>query len=163
MTVGRGASFEQVGPDAYRVDPASREDMARLLRARPGACDGAVFLWPLDAPALAEAAGPAVAQAALLGGALHLTQALLHGGPGARLWLATRGAQPAGGAAPILPRPQSGASASPLRWSTPSSASSSPTSTPRRTRTRPPSSSASCCAATSPRWRCAARAGWARA
>ncbi len=106
--VHRGERFAQTGPDRYTVAPAARDDFARLLGAEPQAAgspaqegwDGVVYLWPLDAPALAAQGGaPADVLETLLGGALHLAQALLSAGAESRLWLATRGAQPVGGAA----------------------------------------------------------------
>jgi len=99
----RGGAFAKVGPGRFQVQPGSRADLARLLRERLDSAqegwDGVVYLWPLDAPGLADGADPAVGQATMLGGALHLAQALVGEGGGTRLWLATRGAQAAGGVA----------------------------------------------------------------
>ncbi|WP_129674294.1 type I polyketide synthase [Candidatus Chloroploca sp. Khr17] len=80
------------------------DELAQLLHESSGpdqdSWDGMVYLWPLDAPAFAEGSANLVAdQQALLGGALHLAQAMLREGVNSRLWLATRGGTPAGATA----------------------------------------------------------------
>nr|VFJ66691.1 MAG: Acyl transferase domain-containing protein [Candidatus Kentron sp. DK] len=60
---------------------------------------GIVFLWALDAPDGPEltARALAAAQHLVLGGALHLVQALIEQGKDAKLWLVTRNAVTTGG------------------------------------------------------------------
>jgi acyl transferase domain-containing protein len=83
-----------------RAVDGSAEALRALLREEAGRdgrpLRGVVYLWGLDA-AGAGAADPAQPQALACGGALHLVQALAHEGLGPRLWLVTRGSQPAGG------------------------------------------------------------------
>jgi NAD(P)-dependent dehydrogenase (short-subunit alcohol dehydrogenase family)/SAM-dependent methyltransferase/acyl carrier protein len=95
-----GASFADHGEGRYTVDAADRRDFERLFgEAIDGELDGMVYLWALDVPpAEADAeAGAVASQEVACSGALHLIQAAAaatgHGSP--RLWLVTRGAQPA--------------------------------------------------------------------
>ncbi|AUX44867.1 uncharacterized protein SOCE26_063370 [Sorangium cellulosum] len=115
--VVRGASYGRLSRDRLCVDPARREDLARLLaevlESGGGPLRGIVHLWSLDAPA-PEAPEAALAAAATLGcGLLHLVQALSRARrPGLpRVWLATRGAAPVGeaqGAVGLLQAPMVG-------------------------------------------------------
>ncbi|WP_239651188.1 type I polyketide synthase [Mycobacterium sp. UM_Kg27] len=96
--------IERVSADSYRVDPARPEHFAELLRAAFGGdrphCRGVVHLWNLLAAAAADTTEESLATATDLGSlsVVHLIQALtLAGWPESpRLWLVTRGAQPAG-------------------------------------------------------------------
>ena len=108
VLVEPGADYGRLGPDSYRVDPQQPDHFRRLLsdafgRDRPP-CRGVVHLWslrtaPTDALESATTLGPV--------SALHLLQALSSAGWTAapRLWLVTRGTQPAdstdAGAAPL--------------------------------------------------------------
>ncbi|MGB3522584.1 MAG: beta-ketoacyl reductase, partial [Mycobacterium sp.] len=98
------AEIERVSADSYRVDPARPEHFAELLRAAFGGdrphCRGVVHLWNLLAAAPADTTEESLATATDVGSlsVVHLIQALtLAGWPESpRLWLVTRGAQPAG-------------------------------------------------------------------
>ena len=99
-----GESEGGVGTEPWRVDPAQPESMRQLLAAALGAdrppCRGIVHLFSLDAQAAEDAPASALEAAQTLSclSALHLVQALQSAGlkPPPRLWLVTRGAQPAG-------------------------------------------------------------------
>ncbi|UVO13601.1 type I polyketide synthase [Mycobacterium sp. SVM_VP21] len=98
------AEIERVSADSYRVDPARPEHFAELLRAAFGGdrphCRGVVHLWNLLAAPPADTTEASLATATDVGSlsVVHLIQALtLAGWPESpRLWLVTRGAQPAG-------------------------------------------------------------------
>ena len=84
------------------VDPARPESLQQLveeLAASDTPCRGIVHLWSLDAPTALDDLDEATLLPTV-GGALHVAQALAASAPGAgeipRLWLVTRGAQPAG-------------------------------------------------------------------
>ncbi len=89
---------------AYGLDPEQPEHFQRLLEAvlDPEAppCLGVVYLWGLDAPSPEPTDGAALeaAQAAGVGGVMRLLQPLaaFESTEGPRLWIVTRGAQPAG-------------------------------------------------------------------
>ena len=90
---GAGRAIE---PGDLRLDPSRPDDFRRAIG--DGSYQGSVNLWPLDVH-LGPDATPAEIEAGQVlgsGGALHLAQALaaLGGARPARLWLATRGAQP---------------------------------------------------------------------
>ncbi|TSC24496.1 SDR family NAD(P)-dependent oxidoreductase [Corallococcus sp. Z5C101001] len=104
-----GERFEQLAPDAFRVDPSNPADLRRLVEfaqaaptgdTAPMQLGGVVQLWSLGA-APAEALDEALLEAAALrsyAGTLHLVQALARtpiATPPA-LWLVTRGAVPVG-------------------------------------------------------------------
>ncbi|WP_434084900.1 beta-ketoacyl reductase [Mycolicibacter heraklionensis] len=98
------AEIERVSADSYRIDPARPEHFAELLRAAFGGdrphCRGVVHLWNLLAAPPADTTEESLATATDVGSlsVVHLIQALtLAGWPESpRLWLVTRGAQPAG-------------------------------------------------------------------
>jgi acyl transferase domain-containing protein/acyl-CoA synthetase (AMP-forming)/AMP-acid ligase II/acyl carrier protein len=98
------AEIERVSADSYRIDPGRPEHFAELLRAAFGGdrphCRGVVHLWNLLAAPSAETTPESLETAAVLGtlSVVNLIQALtLAGWPESpRLWLVTRGAQPAG-------------------------------------------------------------------
>ena len=98
------AEIERVSADSYRVDPARPEHFAELLRAAFGGdrphCRGVLHLWNLLAAPPADTTEESLATATDVGSlsVVHLIQALtLAGWPESpRLWLVTRGAQPAG-------------------------------------------------------------------
>ncbi|MGV0731662.1 SDR family NAD(P)-dependent oxidoreductase [Mycolicibacter sinensis] len=93
------AEIERVSADSYRIDPDKPEHFAELLRAAFGGdrppCRGVVQLWNL-----LVSDDESLDTATTLGSlsVIHLIQALtLSGWPESpRLWLVTRGAQPAG-------------------------------------------------------------------
>ncbi|MEB3051363.1 type I polyketide synthase [Mycolicibacter sp. MYC123] len=95
------AAMERISADSYRVDPARPEHFAELLRAAFGGdrppCRGVVHLWNLLAGPESLASLETAADIGSLS-VVHLLQALtLAGWPESpRLWLVTRGAQPAG-------------------------------------------------------------------
>ena len=82
----------------FQLDALAPQDFAHLLaEAFDGRdCAGVVHLWSLDSGARTDLS--AIAQGKVLGCAsvLHLVQALGKSAQAPRLWLATRGAQPAG-------------------------------------------------------------------
>lgn len=98
------AEIERVTADSYRIDPARPEHFAELLRAAFGGdrptCRGVLHLWNLLAAAPAETTEESLAAATSVGtlSVVHLIQALTQAGwpESPRLWLVTRGAQPAG-------------------------------------------------------------------
>ena len=98
------AEIERVTADSYRIDPARPEHFAELLRAAFGGdrppCRGVVHLWNLLAAPTAETTDESLELATTLGSlsVVHLIQALTLAGwsQAPRLWLVTRGAQPAG-------------------------------------------------------------------
>ena len=98
-----GAVFSRTA-EGWEIDPRRPEDFRRLLAeaAAGGALPaGILYLWGLeDSPR--ETAGLSAYQALVCGGALHLVQACasLEAGQAPRLWLVTRGAQPAAGQGP---------------------------------------------------------------
>ncbi len=104
VVVTRGESYARMDSGHYRVNPQRPEDLRRLLAEvlapdRPR-CRAVVHLWSLDAP-LAQAATVAsleTAQTLGCGSALQVVQELarIEGRDVPRLWLITRGAQPAG-------------------------------------------------------------------
>lgn len=100
------AEIERLTADSYRVDPTRPEHFGQLLRAAFGGdrppCRGVVHLWNLLAAPSAQTDCGSLESATTLGSlsVVHLVQALtLAGWPESpRLWLVTRGAQPAGAA-----------------------------------------------------------------
>ncbi len=109
----RGASCVMVSPanasfalerGGYRLDPADPGGFRRLfenvLGREPRPLRGVVHLWSLDSalPAEATVADLDAAQRLGCGSVLHLVQALVEtvGEKPPRLWLVSRGAQPAG-------------------------------------------------------------------
>jgi acyl transferase domain-containing protein/predicted O-methyltransferase YrrM/acyl carrier protein len=103
VIVQPGSAFRRAAEDDYRIDASSGPDYERVLREGAAAWCGVVYLWALDAT-VDDAAGEADvlrAQEHAVGGALTLVQSLVrsHAAGAARaprLWLVTRGAQPAG-------------------------------------------------------------------
>jgi acyl transferase domain-containing protein/acyl carrier protein len=91
-----GETDGQLAPDCFVLPPHDRAAMESVLRRCPDSSD-VVYLWPLDAHESHDT--PPGSQAMLLGGALHLAQALVAEGAGRRLWLITRGAQAVQGTA----------------------------------------------------------------
>ena len=102
--VSQGTEYKFAGQGRAALDPLRVEDFTRLLSdalgAHKGPLRGVVNLWPVDEEIAVETTPLQweAAQARLGGGVLHATQAFLslqpaNISPGARLWLATRGAQ----------------------------------------------------------------------
>jgi acyl transferase domain-containing protein len=94
-TVARtGSGFAEVGTRRFGFDPARPDDLRRLLAAATteGPLDGVVYLIGLDE----TEAGPAAAVEHSCRGALHLVRELVAETASPRVWLVTRGAQPAG-------------------------------------------------------------------
>jgi acyl transferase domain-containing protein/acyl carrier protein/short-subunit dehydrogenase len=102
---GLGRGLEATADGSWALDPSAPEAFAALLRQAFGErrrCRGVVHSWSLDCPPPDETA-PAAPESAVglgCGSALHLIQALTRTGwrDMPRLWLITRGAQPAGSA-----------------------------------------------------------------
>jgi acyl carrier protein len=98
------AEIERVSADSYRLDPGRPEHFGELLRAAFGGdrppCRGVVHLWNLLDASPANTGIESLETATTVGtlSVVHLIQALtLAGWPESpRLWLVTRGAQPAG-------------------------------------------------------------------
>ena len=109
LNVRRGAAYaanENHGAD-FQIEPTHFDDFVRLLHESGIGQDAAnhadiAYLWPLAHAATPPLDGEHIMEyeAWLLGGALHLARALAASGAHARLWIVTRGAQPAGGIAP---------------------------------------------------------------
>ena len=104
VVVRHAGTSSPAGAGGYRLDPADPVGFRRLVedvaRREGRPLRGVVHLWSLDAAASAEASVAALDAAQRLGcgSVLHLVQALAAaaGDPPPRLWLVTRGAQPAG-------------------------------------------------------------------
>ncbi len=104
VLVSRGVTDPAVEADHWRIDPERPDDLPRVIREHLGAAGppwrGAVHLWALDegSPDEPTAASLAGAQARACGSVLSLVQALATSRPAGspRLWIVTRGAQPAG-------------------------------------------------------------------
>lgn len=102
------AEIERVSADSYRIDPAKPEHFGELLRAAFGGdrppCRGVVHLWNLLAASPADTSVESLKTAVDVGSlsVVHLIQALTMAGwaESPRLWLVTRGAQPAGETGP---------------------------------------------------------------
>jgi acyl transferase domain-containing protein/NADPH:quinone reductase-like Zn-dependent oxidoreductase/acyl carrier protein len=101
-----GERYSCSQPDRFCLNPAQPEDFHRLLREVMGGEQtnwrGIVHLWSLDGSPAAPAGADALEATQLVtcGSVLHLVQALatLDAAMPPRLWLVTRGAQPAGSA-----------------------------------------------------------------
>ena len=100
VRVRKGAAFAEAA-DGFVLDPASLDDLPRVLRAS-GGIGHAVHLWALDARDSSSTALPGLQEdeRVFCGSALELVKALAAAGgsPAPRLHLVTRGAVPAGGA-----------------------------------------------------------------
>jgi myxalamid-type polyketide synthase MxaE and MxaD len=104
ILVARGESYERTDSSHFRVRPERPEDVRQLLEAVLAAdqpiCRGIVHLWSLDARPPTETTVASLEEVQTLGcrNVLGLVQELArverHHFP--RLWLITRGAQPAG-------------------------------------------------------------------
>ncbi|MGO9606246.1 MAG: beta-ketoacyl synthase N-terminal-like domain-containing protein [Candidatus Binataceae bacterium] len=104
IVVNRGESYERTDGDHFRIRPERPEDMRRLLDAVFAAdqpiCRSVVHLWSLDGGRSEEISVTSLETAQTLGcgTALQLVQEIArverHYSP--RLWMITRGAQPAG-------------------------------------------------------------------
>ncbi|MEO8816118.1 MAG: type I polyketide synthase [Mycobacterium sp.] len=100
------AEIERLTADSYRIDPTRPEHFQQMLRAAFGGdrppCRGVVHLWNLLAAPPAQTDCASLESATTLGtlSVVHLIQALMLVGwsESPRLWLVTRGAQPAGAA-----------------------------------------------------------------
>ena len=104
ILVSHGDSYEATDSTHFRIRPERPEDLRQLFATAPLAnqsvCRGIVHLWSLDTPGPQKITGASLKTAQSLGcGAVlqliqELARAELRDGP--RLWLVTRGAQPAG-------------------------------------------------------------------
>ncbi|MCP4655644.1 MAG: type I polyketide synthase, partial [bacterium] len=103
ITVTPGESFRAVSGDSYEIDPTKpahyRQLVAEVVRGAAPPCREVLHLWSLSAPPATEATLPTLEAAQELGAisATYLVQALAEEGSEEppRLWLVTRGAQPA--------------------------------------------------------------------
>ncbi len=115
LLVSAGASYAQLGPTQWRVDPTRPEQFQKLLEAvgreqakeADGPPLGIIHLWGLDVAPPPQTGSLDPDQARALGSALYLVQALgsrdaWPSAAMARLWLVTCGAQPVD---PALPTP----------------------------------------------------------
>ena len=104
VVVDHGQSYEQSDDTHFCIRPERPEDIRQLLDAaltsNPAVCRGVIHLWSLDAslPEQMTAASLEAAQLLGCGSVLHLIHELarVEGRDLPRLWLITRGAQPAG-------------------------------------------------------------------
>ncbi|WP_326799366.1 acyltransferase domain-containing protein [Streptomyces sp. NBC_01808] len=97
VTAARG--YATTGADRHRVDPASRDDLAKILMetSQDSTIRGIVHMWSLDATVSGDANDAEIQRAEDLTcrSAVHLSQALAeaHHDRPPRLWLVTRSAQ----------------------------------------------------------------------
>ncbi|MEU3260724.1 acyltransferase domain-containing protein [Streptomyces albidoflavus] len=97
VTAARG--YSTTGADRHRVNPASRDDLAKILMetSQDSSIRGIVHMWSLDATASRDANRAEIQRAEDLTcrSAVHLSQALAeaHHEQPPRLWLVTRSAQ----------------------------------------------------------------------
>ncbi len=104
IVVSTGGEFEDLGNDRFVANPASADDLRRVLQSAwptaPAACRGVVHLWGLDTFAGGEPTLDDLNRAEALGcdSIVRLFQeiAKLQWSETPRLWLATRNAQPVG-------------------------------------------------------------------
>jgi NAD(P)-dependent dehydrogenase (short-subunit alcohol dehydrogenase family)/acyl carrier protein len=104
ITAERGASFRNLGGGGFLIDAERREDYERLVGAATGSgrgsLQGVLHLWPADDDSLETFDGSNLTEAGPVScrSLLYLVQALsqVEAYPPPRLWLVTRGAQPAG-------------------------------------------------------------------
>jgi myxalamid-type polyketide synthase MxaD len=104
IIVTRGESYERIDGEHFRINPERPEDMRQLFEAvlGPGQpiCRGLVHLWSLDAspPEGTTVTALKTAQTLGCGSVLQIVQQLarIERDELPRLWLITRGAQPAG-------------------------------------------------------------------
>jgi acyl transferase domain-containing protein/acyl carrier protein len=109
VRVRRGARFEQTGQDTYTIRVDAVSDMRSLIDAVVGpgelSVSDVVHLWSLDGPSGDQLDVGLLEAGQSLGwmSALQVVQALTRvaEGPRPRMWLVTRGAQPAGDPAPL--------------------------------------------------------------
>lgn len=96
-----GETCEQVGEGIYHIRPGERDDFRAVLET--GTYRDIVYLWGLDASSARDLISADLAARKNVDGAVRLVQALAgqnYTEP-PRIWLVTRGAQPAGEAARI--------------------------------------------------------------
>jgi myxalamid-type polyketide synthase MxaD len=104
ILVTRGESYERLDGNYFRIRPERPEDMRQLFEAVLAAdqpvCRAVVHMWSLDAGPLEETSVTSLEKAQTLGcgSVLRLVQELagVERSHFPRLWLITRGAQPAG-------------------------------------------------------------------
>jgi myxalamid-type polyketide synthase MxaE and MxaD len=104
VIVTRGESYERTDAEQFRINAERPEDMRQLLdavlRSDQPICRAVVHLWSLDAGGPEETTVSSLKTAQTLGcnSVLQLVQELarVERNPLPRLWLITRGAQPAG-------------------------------------------------------------------
>jgi acyl transferase domain-containing protein/acyl carrier protein len=94
--VAAGDAYARPHVETFRIDPAARADVERLLADAGGSWDGVVYLWGLDCASGDALDGAAMARETrrVCAGALHVLQGILTRAAGAPppLWLVTRGA-----------------------------------------------------------------------
>lgn len=103
VLVSPGKTYESTEDGNYQLDPAKREHFDRLLQDMRASTDlpwfGVVHLWNLNASFSNEPSASAIGDALIEGSrsALYLAQAVasVGGSESPRLWLVTRGVQPA--------------------------------------------------------------------
>jgi myxalamid-type polyketide synthase MxaD len=104
IVVAHGHSYERIDDNHFWIRPDRPEDIRQLLdtalTSSPALCRGVVHLWSLDASIAGQTTTASLEAAQLLGcgSVLHLLHELarVEGPDLPRLWLITRGAQPAG-------------------------------------------------------------------
>ena len=104
VLVHPGADYQRMPDGRFTIHPGNPSHFSRLVTDAFGAvgprCPGVVHLWSLDAGSSTQGEGgvPTQGEPLSCGSALYLTQALAKAGwaKPPRLWLVTRGAQPAG-------------------------------------------------------------------
>lgn len=104
VMVSPGDTYRRTDSECYQINAASLEDIQQLLADILGpdrpSYRGVIHLWSLEAVPSKETTLASLKEAQVLGciNVLHLVQALTEVSPGVspRLWLVTRGSQPAG-------------------------------------------------------------------
>jgi microcystin synthetase protein McyG len=105
IAVFPGPRLAPLGSHAWQVNPNLADDFRRLLELLDLPLAGAISLWGLDVDAEPDAEDLDRTQERLMGGTLHLCQALVKVPAAPALWVVTRGAQAVAGEAWLRPAP----------------------------------------------------------
>ena len=94
IRVSLGATYEELAPQQYQINPTSREQFQQLLEENPGITE-VVHLWSLHSPVSKDNLELETIQETSCAAALHLVQAIINSKPQTmpQLWLVTQGTQ----------------------------------------------------------------------